>query len=147
MPSGLFYPTFRDALTGVIALDLGLETHKVALFTSTVTPDFDTNTAYGVAPWNANEVSGTGWNAGGVVLTTTAVSSPGAALFTFDAGDVNESGTTLADSDYALIYADALAGDNAICAIEFPAGDYSTNNGSFQIQWDAAGIFTIDLTP
>ena len=46
----------------------------------------------------------------------------------------------------ALIYADALAGNNAIVFINF-GSDYSTSAGTFPIQWATTGIFTIDLTP
>src|SRR6185312_1973998 len=63
--SGLFVATFLDALdTTQLAIDLDLETHKGALFTNTITPNFTTDTAYGVSPYNANEVSGTNWAAG-----------------------------------------------------------------------------------
>ena len=51
--SGLFVATFVDVLdTTQLALDLDLETHKVALFTNSVTgADLTTDTAYGVGAW------------------------------------------------------------------------------------------------
>ncbi len=144
--SGLYVATFVDALdTTQLALDLDLETHKIALFSNSITPDFTADTAYGVAPYNANEVSGTGWAAGGVALTgTTFTGASGSA--TFDATDVSVSGTTLTNARGGLIYADALAGNNAIVLVNFGA-DYSTVNGVFGITWHASGIFVIDLTP
>jgi hypothetical protein len=144
--SGLFVATFVDALdTTQLALDLDLDTHKVALFNNTITPNFTTDTAYAVAPYNANEVSGTGWAAGGPVLTgTTFLASSGSAIF--DATDVSQSGTTLTNARCCLIYADVLAGNNAICLVNFGA-DYSTVSGTFGITWAAGGIFAIDLTP
>jgi hypothetical protein len=144
--SGLFVPTFVATLNGTqLALDLTLTTHKLALFTNTVTPNFTTDTAYAVAPYNANEVSGTGWSAGGVALTgTTFVGSAGTAIW--DANDVSQPTTTLANARCALIYADALAGNNAICLVDFGA-DYSTTAGTLGITWATGGIFVWDLTP
>jgi hypothetical protein len=145
--SGLFIATFTDVLdTTQLALDLDLETHKVAMFTNSITPDFSTNTAYGVSPYNANEVSGTGYTAGGVALTGTALSESPTGTIMWDATDVAWTTSTITNARAALIYADALAGNNAICLVNFGA-DYSTVAGTFTIQWAATGIFTLDLTP
>lgn len=144
--SGLYVATFVDVLdTTQLAIDLDLETHKGALFTNTITPNFDTDTAYGVSPYNANEVTGTNWASGGVLLTgTTFLGSSGTA--TFDATDVSVSTVTFSNARCYLLYADALAGNNAICLVNFGA-DYSPNAGTFSIVWSGSGIFTIDLTP
>lgn len=149
--SGLYIATFADILdTNQLAVDLDLETHKGALFSNSITPNFVTDTAYGVAPYNANEVSGTGWAAGGVALvgTTFDVASIGGTLV-YDATDVSVAGTTLTNARCYLLYADALAGNNAIVLVNFGA-DFSTVNGTFGIQWAApasGGVFNIDLTP
>jgi len=144
--SGLYVATFVDALdTTQLAIDLDLETHKGALFSNSITPNFTTDTAYGVAPYNANEVTGTNWAAGGVALTgTTFLASSGTAVF--DANDVSVAATTLTLARCYQLYADALAGNNAILLVDFTA-DYSTVNGTFAITWAAGGIAIIDLTP
>lgn len=144
--SGLYVATFVDALdTTQLALDLDLETHKVALFNNTPTPNFDTDTAYGVAPYNANEVTGTNWPSGGVALTGTTITGSSGSMI-FDATDTSVSTVTVTGARCALIYADALAGNNAICLINFGA-DYAATAGTFLIQYNAGGIFAIDLTP
>ena len=144
--SGLYVVTFRDALdTTQLALDLDLETHKLALFTNTITPNYTTDTAYAVAPYDANEVSGTGWAAGGVALLGTGLTAS-AGIITYDATDVSESATTLTNARGALLYADALVGNNAILLVDFGA-DYSTTAGVFAIAWNASGVFTIDMVP
>ena len=144
--SGLFVTTFLDVLdTTQLALDLDLETHKVAMFTNSITPNFTTDTAYGTSPYDGNEVSGTGYTAGGQALTSTATTSITGGI-QWDAADVTWSSSTISNARCALIYADALAGDNAICLVNFGA-DYSTVSGDFQIQWAVGGIFQIDLTP
>ena len=145
--SGLFVPTFIDVFdTTQLALDLDLETHKVAMFTNSITPNFSTDTAYGVAPYNANEVSGTGYTSGGTVLTGTTVTESPTGSLMWDATDTSWTTSTITNARCALIYADALAGNNAIVLINFGA-DYSTSAGTFTIQWASAGIFAIDLTP
>ena len=142
--SGIYVPTIVDVLdTTQLPIDLDLETHKVALFTNSVSPNFTTDTAYGVSPYNANEVSGTGYTSGGATLTgTTFTGSAGVA--TFDASDVSWTSSTITAAKGALVYADALAGNNAIVLINLGA-DYSTSAGTLAITWSASGIFTMTL--
>lgn len=145
--SGLFVPTWLDILdTTQLAIDLDLETHKGAMFTNSITPNFSTDTAYGVAPYNANEVAGTGYTAGGALLTSTTVTESPAGTLMWDAADLVWNTSTITNARAALLYADALAGNNAIVLVNF-GSDYSTVAGTFTIQWASGGIFTIDLTP
>ncbi len=145
--SGLFLLTFIDVFdTTQLALDLDLETHKLALFTNSITPNFSTDTAYGVSPYNANEVSGTGYTSGGTVLTSTTVTESPTGSMMWDAADTSWSTSTITNARAGLAYADALAGNNAIVLINFGA-DYSTVAGTFQVQWSATGIFATDYTP
>lgn len=145
--SGLFVLTWIDILdTTQLAIDLDLETHKIALFSNSITPNFSSDTAYAVAPYNANEVTGTNWASGGVALTSTAVSESPTGTLKWAAANVSVASTTLSNARCGLVYADALGGNNAIVLIDFDA-DYSTSNGTFGITWAAGGIFTIDLTP
>ena len=144
--SGLFVATFVDLLdTTQLAIDLDLETHKGALFSDTITPNFTTDTAYGVTPYDANEVSGTGWAAGGVALAGTAFTGS-AGTATFDATDVSVATTTLTNAMCYVLYADALVGNNAIVLVDFGTA-YSTVAGTFAITWSASGIWYVDLTP
>jgi len=150
--SGLFVSTFIDVLdTTQLALDLDLETHKIALFKDSITPNFSTDTAYGTGTYaaGANEASGTGWAAGGVALTSTVFTEAVTGSAVFDAADVSEATTTLTDAMCGLIYADALAGNNAICLVDFVTA-VSTVAGTLTITWTApgsGGIFNLDLTP
>lgn len=142
--SGLYCVTFEGSLKNTIALDLNAETYKGALFSNTITPNFTTDTAYGVSPYNANEITGTNWAAGGVALTGTTLSSSSGSLV-FDATDVSVASATFTGARGYLYYADPLS-DEAILLVNFGA-DYSPNNGTFSIVWNASGIFTMDLTP
>lgn len=145
--SGLFIATWTDVLdTTQLALNLDLETHYGAMFTNSITPNFSTDTAYGTSPYNANEVSGTGYTAGGAALTSTALSESPTGTIMWDAADLAWASSTISNARCVLIYADALAGDNAILLVDF-GGDYSTTSGTFTVQWAAGGILTLDLTP
>jgi hypothetical protein len=144
--SGLFVATFIDVLDATqLAVDLSLTTNKWALFTNSVSPNYTTDTAYGVSPYDANEVSGTGYSAGG-----TAVASPtltgSSGVMTYDQADTSWATSTITNARGALLYSDALAGNNAICLVDFGA-NYSTSAGTLLIQWNAAGVFTVDLVP
>lgn len=145
--SGLFIPTWMDALdASQLALNLDLDTHKVAMFTNSITsPNFSTNTAYGSAPFNANEVSGTAYVAGGAPLTGTTLTDSPSGTLKWDGDDVDWAASTISAARGAVAYADALT-DELIAAIAFGA-DYSTVAGLFRIQWHASGIVTIDITP
>lgn len=144
--AGLYVPTFLAAL-GVtqLALDLDAENHKIALFSNTVTPNFTTDTAYGVAPYDANEVTGTNWAAGGVALTGATLTGAGGVI-TFDATDVSVASVTISGARGGLIYADALTGNNTIAMTNF-GSDVAATAGTLLIQFAAGGIFTWDLTP
>jgi len=145
--SGLFYLTIRDILNATqLAVDLSLATNKLALFNNTITPNFDTDTAYGVAPYNANEVTGTNWAAGGVALTAPVFSVSPTGTFKYTTANVSVATTTLSGIRCGVLYADALAGNNAIVLVNF-AADFATVAGTLGITWNAAGLFTIDLTP
>lgn len=143
--SGLFIPTWMDILdTTQLAVDLDLETHKLALFTNSITPSFSADTAYGVSPYNANEVSGTGYTAGGTAITSTTVSESPTETLMWDAADTSWAASTITNARAGLAYADALAGNNAIVLVNF-AADFSTVAGTFLVTWASGGILNIDL--
>jgi hypothetical protein len=145
--SGFYLATWIDILdTTQLAIDLDLETHKGALFSNTITPNFSSDTAYGVSPYNATEVTGTNWATGGVALTGTTVTESPTGTLMLDATDVSVASATFTGARCYLLYADALAGNNAILLVNFGA-DYSPNNGTFSITWASTGYGAIDLTP
>src|SRR4051812_5357677 len=108
--SGLFVTTFKNALGATqLALDLDADTHKVALFTNSVSPNYDTDTAYGSSPYATNEVSGTGYTAGGATLANATLTSASGVL-KFDGDDVSWASSTISGARCALVYANALVG-------------------------------------
>lgn len=144
--SGLYVANFVDVLDATqLAIDLSLTTNKLALFSNSITPNYTTDTAYAVAPYNANEVSGTNWAAGGVAVAGPTLTGS-AGTMTYDLTDVSVATTTLTAARFGLIYSNVLSPKAAIVGVNFGA-DYSTVAGTFAITWDALGVFYIDLTP
>ena len=116
------------------------------MFTNSITPNFSTDTAYAVSPYNANEVSGTGYTAGGnAVVSPTLTESPTGSVM-YDLADSAWTTSTITNARCLLFYADALAGNNAICLVNFGA-DYSTSAGTFTVQYASTGMFAVDCTP
>ncbi len=99
---------------------------KMALFTSTATNGAAT-TAYAVT----NEVSGTGYTAGGVALTNTTPLNTGAVAFTtFNGNAVWSSASFTAAS--CLIY-NSTNGNRAVQVHDF-GGDQTVTSGTFTVQ-------------
>ncbi len=144
--SGMFGKTWEDLLdTTQLAVDYDLETHKGALFTDTITPNFDTDTAFNVSPYDGNETNGGSWSAGGIALTGTALSLSSGTM-KFDATDVSVATSTVTDAMAYLLYADALGGNNALCLVDFVTA-VTTVSGTLTITWNSSGIWTLDYTP
>lgn len=140
--SGLAAATFIDALdTTQLALDLDLETHKLALYDNTITPNFLTDTAYsatGEMPTSGSYVAG-----GFVVTTTTFTGTGGTGVTSASWAASNWSQAIAVAGAYGCkIYADALVGDNLIAMIYFGASFTSTGAGPFTITWSGGNIFT-----
>lgn len=148
--SGGFGLTLRDIFQNDTSFDWLADTFKAAMFTNSITtPDFDTNTAYGVAPFNANQVSGTGYTAGGAALTSPTLTISPAGTSMFDSADVDWTTSTITNARGVLLYDDTTTtpvADPAWLAVTFGA-DYSTTAGLFRIQVPSTGWNTLDYTP
>ena len=141
--SGLYVANFIDILDATqLAVDLSLTTNKIAMYTNSVTPNFSTDVGYN----STNEVSGTGYTAGGAAVASPTITESPTGSLMYDRADTAWSTSTITNARCSILYADALAGDNKICLVNFGA-DYSTVAGTFTIQWAATGMFAIDLTP
>ena len=113
---------------------MATDTIKLALFTSSASLGAGT-TAYSTS----NEVSGTGYTAGGVTLTSTTVSTSGTTAF-FDADDPTFTSASFTARG-ALIY-NSSNSDKAIAVLNF-GGDFTVSSGTFKIVFPAAGTNAI----
>lgn len=123
-------------------VDFDSDTIKVALLSSSYTPNQDTDDY-----WNdvsSYEVTGTGYTAGGATLANKAVTyTSGTNVTKFDGDDVSWTSSTIT-ARYAVIYDASPASDTAkplIGYVDF-GSNQSSSSGTFSIVWDAAGIFT-----
>jgi hypothetical protein len=143
--------TMRDALNNAIALNLATDVHKVFLLGQTITATIDTDST-GQLRGNAafgTEVTGTGWT------VPVALSTPTMALITtpshgvmFDAADVSVSSTTISTAAYGCAIYDSTISNTVgpvVAVVYFGGTGYTTNNGTFGIQWSTNGIYQITL--
>jgi len=110
--------------------DLIADTLKIALYTSSASLGEGT-TAYSTS----NEISGTGYTAGGETLGSKAITTHGTTVC-FDFADPTWTSATFT-ANGALIYNDTN-GDKAIAVLAF-GGDFTVAGGTFQIVLPAAG--------
>lgn len=115
--------------------DLDTDTIKIALYTSSATLDAST-TAYTAT----NEVTGTGYSAGGETLANSTVATSGTTAYVdFDNPEWTSASFTARG---ALIYNDTTSGDNAIAVLDF-GGDFTVSSGTFRIVFPAPGATAI----
>lgn len=165
--SGLYLHTVGALFLGTSVtggpINLTATTPKLALLSSAVTDGASpVNFSTATSSWvNTNEVSGTGWAAGGIACSALATGST-SAVPTFAEGttgslrydhtnDTSVASTTLTNVQGCIIYYDAATApadlvDAMIVSVCFGSA-YSTVAGTFAITWAATGIFEIDLTP
>ena len=168
--SGIYLVPIMEALkataatpSGATGLNYTVATAKIALHNNSLTQGTAPINYSAASPnWaNTNEVSGTGWAAGGVVLSAAAAGSTsvvptltegttGSIRYNFT-NPVSVASTTLAAVRGCIIYLDAITApatlvDAMMVAITF-AADYSTTNGTFGLTPSGTGLYEIDITP
>lgn len=134
----VIYTSFkRDIMNG--AIDLDTDTIKVMLVTSSYT----VSAAHTKRSDITNEVSGTGYTAGGTAIgspTVTNVSTNGV----FDGNDVSWTTSTITARG-AVLYKSrggASSADELVCYLDFGTDKVSTA-GTFTISWNASGILNL----
>ncbi|MFI7532570.1 hypothetical protein [Streptosporangium sp. NPDC049376] len=142
--SGLFVATHIDQWDPTnLAIDLTAEDSKVAFWGSSVTPNFDTDTAYNTAPWNSGQSSGAGYTAGGPTLTGTTLAVVSGSM-RFDADNVQLDNSTITSEGVLHYWPNKT--NRAFLAVWFGAPK-ETQDGTFLITWHANGIAVLDCTP
>lgn len=141
MPSGLYNRFKANLFNGLIKLaGAGSDTIKCMLLTGSHSFDADHDTKSQIVD---NEVSGTGYTAGGATLANKSVTESDANdKAVFDADDVTWVSSTIT-ARYAVLYDDTLTNDDLICCFDFGANK-SSSAGNFTISWQESGV--IDLS-
>lgn len=123
------------------SIDLDTDTIKVALVTSSYTPDQDAHDFFNDV---TNEVSATGYTAGGATLANKAVTQDNTDNEgVFDADDVTWSSSSIVARG-AVIYKDtgSAATSPLIAYIDF-GSDQTSSSGDFTISWNSEGIINL----
>lgn len=135
--ANVIYNSFKkDIQSGNI--NLSSDTIKVALVTSSYTPDQDAHTKFSDI---TNEVSGTGYTAGGAALSGLTVTQDNTNnRGVFSATNASWSSSTITAHAAILYKSTGTSSTSPLVAyIDFGA-DYSTSSSTFFIPWDTAGI-------
>jgi len=137
MASGVYNEFKGDVLKKVH--DLVNDTVKVALLTSSAAFDADNDNW---ADISSNEVSGTGYSAGGATLGSKTVTVDNTNdRASFDGADTTWSTSTIT-ARFAAVYDDTHASDRLICLFDF-GSNQTSSNGDFTIAWHANGILLL----
>ena len=120
-------------------IDLDSDSFKVMLVYQAYTPNIDTHTK---ASDVSNEISGTGYTAGGRALSGVSVSQDnGNDEGVWDGANVIWASSSL--SAYGAVIYDTTAASNLICYFDF--GSYQvSSSGTFTISWNAEGIVNLN---
>jgi hypothetical protein len=141
MPSKLYGNFLVKALNKEV--DWDTDTIKVALTTSSYTPNQDTHDYFNDV---TNEVSGTGYTAGGNTLGSKTITYDDANnVIVLDAADTTWSSSTIT-ARYAVVYASTGTASTSplIGYVDF-GSDQSSTNGNFTITWDSTGIVRVTV--
>lgn len=135
--ANIVYNSFKKHIMNG-GIDLDTDTIKVALVTSSYTPDQDAHEFFDDV---TNEVSGDGYTAGGEELANKSVTQNNTAnRAVFDADDVSWPNSTITARG-AVVYKDTgnPATSPLICYKDFTEDKISTD-GDFDLTWHADGI-------
>lgn len=140
MPDVIFNSFKKELLEADI--DLLVDTIKVMLVTSGYMPNQDTHDF--IDDVSSNEVSGTGYSAGGETLASKTVTQDDTDdEGVFDADDVTWADSTITARG-AVLYKDTGTPSTSpvICYADFTE-DKTSENGDFLITWNAEGILNL----
>ena len=142
--AGVYGLTLEKFLIDTAGESLEAEDNKSALVQDGYTPDFN---AHDFRDDLTNEVTGTGYTAGGVAVTSTEITISSGTL-TFDAADIVYSTVTISDAMAAVLYLNVgAAGTDQLVLLQDFVTAASATAADFTVEHSATGILTIDFTP
>lgn len=135
----------KDLANGVH--NLGSDTFKLALIDNTATEPVAGTATPRWADFSGNEVSGTGYTAGGATLSGTSTAEAGGVTTFDDTGNVTWSQNAAGPTDiyWAVLYNDTATNDEAVGFFDM-GGAVSLVDGDVTATWNASGILTITVT-
>lgn len=143
MASGIYNNYKARILGSGTMVDLDGDTIKLALLTSSYTPDFDSHDFFDDV--SANEIGASGsYSAGGATLSVTLSQDNTDNEGVFDATDVSWTSATIT-ARYAIIYKSTGVSSTSplVALIDFGSNQSSTG-GTFAITFAAEGIVNVN---
>lgn len=138
--ANVIYNNFKkDLMNGSFAL--ASDTIKIALVTSSYTPDQDSHDNFDDV---TNEVTGTGYTAGGATLGSAAVTVDNTDNEgVFDAADATWAAASITARAAVIYKSTGVASTSKlICYLDFGT-NITSSNDTFTVQFDAEGIINI----
>jgi len=141
---GAFALTFEKMFINTAAQSMEAETHKELMTDNSYTPNYDTHAFRSSV---TNEVTGTGYSAGGVTITTTdwTIASN---LMTYDFADTVYTTVTVSNAISGIFYFNVgTSGTDQLLGLQYFVTAASATAANFTIQHPAAGVMTLDHVP
>lgn len=124
------------------AFDFANDTIKLALLTSSYTPNIDTHDMWDDV--SSYEASGTGYSAGGKTVTSLTTNLDAANDRAYvDAPDVTWTGLDIGTPGYAVLYQSTGTPSTSRLICYWQLGSTATNGGDYTIKFNANGILYI----
>lgn len=141
--SGKFINTWKKPHDGSdLVLDYINDVVKCALFNNSITPNFSTDASYGVGTYASNEITGTGYAAGGVTLGGKTVTESPTLSIMYDANDLTWTTATWTGARCGLYWDDtATSPVDCVVALQTFGADYAVTAGTFTVQQPSTGIW------
>lgn len=139
---GYVYNNFKELLLNGGGIDLDNDTIRVALVTSSYTPNIDTHDFFDDV--SSYQLSGTGYTAGGATLASKTVTQDDTDNEgVFDAADVTWTAINAGTAAYAVLYKDTGTESSSPLIGYIDMGSKATNGGDLTIQFNAEGILNL----
>ena len=134
MASGV-YTAYKKAC-GIAGVDSTGHSFKTALMNSSHA--FNNAHQYWTDT-SGNEISGTGYSAGGSTLSALTWSTVDATAVKWDANDIAWTGAAFT-AYHAVVYDDSHPSKVLVCSFDFGGAQTVSGGGTFTIQWNSSGI-------
>lgn len=140
MATPVVFLSYKRALLAGAGADLeGVGAVKVALIDDTLSPSVTSHTEW--SDLSANEVSGTGYTAGGVAVANPSIAdATNNATYTHDDVEWSQDGAGFSDARYAVWY---FASTGDLIAYMDLGGDVGNVSGPLKLDVGAGGVISI----
>jgi hypothetical protein len=136
------YQAFKESLMDrSIHSGVDLDTDSLKVLLVSADQDANANTHQDRADVT-QEVTGTGYTAGGVALASVTVTASSGTV-TFDAADTTFSTVTIASILGSVVYKDSGSAATDLLIVYHDHGSQAVTGADYVVQWNASGLMTL----